>query len=220
MTETVTDARQSGKRQRVYVRQVSRYVLKAMSDERLETPTTIGARIALALKAEGRKIAPTEQQAGFTTGHLGRIIRGERGSTMVDIERMKVLADVLHVTPEWLILGVGPMRRGGREATPAEEAIVFARHAGCREDAIQAAWERFKGNESHMTAIDWALAIHNEANMLDRSGIQRPELTAEEKSRIQRAKKKLERVRERAEEEGKRDAALEDPGKRRAVGDK
>lgn len=180
--------------------------------------STIGERIAYALAEEGRKIGPTELQAGFTRGHLGRIIKGERGTATVDINRMRVLADLLHVTAPWLILGEGPMRREGRARTPAEEAMAFARQAGCREDAWLAAWERNKDREAEMTAMDWALAINNEAIRLDRSGVKRPEIAAEERQSIQRAKRKLERAKDRAVERAKANETAVVRGSRRASG--
>ena len=181
--------------------------------------STIGERVAFALSEEGRKIAPTELQAGFSKGHLGRIIKGERGSSTIDVSRMKVLADLLHVNASWLILGDGPVRREGRNRTPAEEAMAFARQAGCREDAWQAAWDRNKDREAEMSAMDWALAINAEAIRLDRSGVKRPEIAGAEQQAIQRTKRKLERAKERAVEGAKVDESTRGRSGRRAVGD-
>ncbi len=158
--------------------------------------SSIRDRIVYAMEAEGRKIGPTELQVGYSTGHLNRIMNGERAPT--DVDRLKALALVLNVQPAWLVLGEGPMRREGRGPTPAEEAMVFARQAGCREDAWQAAWERNKDREAEMSSMDWALAINAEAVRLDRTGVKRPEIAASEQKSIQRTKKKLDRAKQRA----------------------
>lgn len=179
---------------------------------------TIGARVRYALDLEGRKIGPTEQQAGYSAGHLGRIIRGERGSATVDIDRMRALAELLHVNPTWLILGEGTVRREGRERTPAEEAMAFARLAGCREDAWQAAWDRNKDRDAEMNAMDWALAINNEAVRLDRTGVKRPEVAASERKAIAQTKRKLDRAKQRHADVPVAVAEQTDAQRRRALG--
>lgn len=182
--------------------------------------STLAERVTFAMIAEGRerKVGPTEQQVGYSAGHLGRIMKGERGGTTVDVNRLKMLADLLHVERAWLVLGEGPMRREGRTPTPAEEAMTFAREAGCREDAWQEAWERNKDREAEMTAMDWALAINAEAVRLDRSGVKRPEIAASERAAIQRTKKKLERSKARKDEESKDATPTTSARPRRASG--
>lgn len=190
-------------------------------------PTSgLGDRIRQAIDAEGRGRSQNdlERQAGFKPGVLSRYINrrhtGEEGrSPTVDLDKLVALADLLHVRREWLLTGEGAMRREGRDETKFETAMVFARQAGCREDAIQLAWERHKQNEATMSELDWAMAFHTEATLLDRAGVKRPEVVRKEQESVQRTKKKLERaVEKRAEEEEQRAKVAPIPvGKRRAA---
>lgn len=149
-----------------------------------------GERILKAIEEEGRTINSTEEDLGMSRGHLGRIVRGERGTQTIDVELFANMAKLLHVNFEWLVLGEGPMRRGGRGPTSAEEAIRFARQAGAREDAIQSAWERNRDREDEMTSWDWVNVINGEAQRL--AGTPRPEHVRDQQRKIAREKKKLE----------------------------
>jgi hypothetical protein len=192
----------------------------------------LGDRIRQAIDEEGRGRSQNalEQQAGFKSGVLSRYIKWkppeneeeEGRSRTVDLDKLIALADLLHVRREWLLTGEGPMRREGRSQTRFEVAMVFARQAGCREDAIQLAWERLKQNEPNMTELDWAQAFHNEAMLLDRAGVKRPEKVKQEQGQIERVKRKKARALEKraAEEEAARANVVPLPaGKRRAAGD-
>lgn len=170
------------------------FVSMAASD-RLKPGTPLGERILHALAEEGRKVTPTEEELGISPGHLGRIIRGERWRDTIDPLLADRLAKKLHVRFEWLVLGEGPMRREGRDATVAEQAIRFAREAGCREDAIQAGWERNKDREPEMTVVDWVLVFNSEAQRL--VGTPRPEHVREAQRAISRTKKRLEKAQEK-----------------------
>lgn len=146
-----------------------------------------------ALEEEGRTQTSVERQIFPSQGQLSRIIYGERGTSTVDVDKMRALSDVLHVQFEWLVLGRGPMRRDGREKpTPAEEAMRFARLSGCREDAIQEAWDRLKNKAGEMSPMDWALAFDASARMLERAGVPRPEEVQTKQRAIAREKQKLE----------------------------
>lgn len=152
----------------------------------------LGARILEAIEAEGRTVNSTEVSLGMSRGHLGRITRGERASNTLDVDLFARMAKLLHVNFEWLVLGEGPMRRGGRAATNAEEAMRFARQSGAREDAVQAAWERNKDRDAEMTIWDWVNAINAEAMRL--ATVPRPEEVAAKKSAIARQKKRLQKL--------------------------
>lgn len=160
-----------------------------------DTPTTIGERLALALKTEGRTPNAVEEELGMSRGHVGRIIRGQRWSETIDVDQAKRIAALLHVTPSWLILGDGPMKRDGRGTTAAEAAIVFARYAGAREDAIRLAWEKHRDREAEMTAWDWTHAIDEAASALKTMGVPRPEVVRKKhrqtRALVQRKKKLL-----------------------------
>ncbi len=135
-----------------------------------------------------------ERKSGLGKGYLSRLIYGDRGGTSFNAAHMQALARELHVTFEWLVVGTGPMRREGRETTPAEQAITTARMLGAREDAIATAWDRNQDRESEMTADDWADAIKAEASRLDRAGVPRPEVSADKKDAIHRTKARLNRA--------------------------
>jgi transcriptional regulator with XRE-family HTH domain len=157
-------------------------------------PTDFGKRVLRALEEEGRSQNSAEREAGLGKGYLSRMIFGDRGGTSVHPQHMRELAKVLHVNFEWLVVGDGPMRRGGRDTTTAEQAITFARGQGAREDAIKSAWDRNQDRATDMTATDWLMAIDGEARRLDRAGVPRPEITADKREAIARTKKQLERA--------------------------
>lgn len=163
-------------------------------------PTDFGKRILDACAEEGRSPTSAERDARIPKGYLSRMIYGTRGVRALNTEYAQALARVLHVNFEWLVTGEGPMRRGGRGTTPAEQAIAFARAQGAREDAIRAAWTRHKDREAEMTAWDWVDAIGREVELLNRAGVPRPEVTHEHKVRIAREKKKLENAKNKEEE--------------------
>lgn len=131
-------------------------------------------------------------------GFLSSYNTGRRGKRTPDPHIVKLMATTFHVEFEWLLIGSGPVRRGGREATPAEAAMQFARTIGVREDAWAVAWERNKDRAENMSVEDWFTAIRAEAEHLTRSGVPRPEAVAQEhaeQAKIRRAKKKLEEAR-------------------------
>lgn len=136
---------------------------------------TLAKRIKHAIAEEGLSQNEVERRVGFG---LSRYTTGKRGGTTVSVDKMQALANVLHVEPVWLLLGEGHMRRGGRDMTPAEEAMVLARRSGIREEAWLAAWDRYRDRADEMTALDWALAIHTEAQLLSRSSPQSGEAMA------------------------------------------
>lgn len=156
---------------------------------------TLGERLKVAIKAEGRdgEVSQNEfeRQAGLKRGQLSTYARGKRGGSTIAVDKLRALADVLHVSFDWLAWGEGPMRKGGRDTTPAEEAIVLARRSGTREEAIQSAWERFRDREASMTPLDWAVAIHTEAQLLGRPALHSvtPIDTTEHPGRVDRPRK-------------------------------
>jgi len=172
-------------------------------------PTELGKRIRLALEEEGRSQNSAAEAAGFKGGYLSRLIYGSRGGTSMNPEHMRRLAKVLHVNFEWLVVGEGPMRREGRGTNAAEEAITSARAHGCREDALQSAWENNKDACPPLTFIEWIVAIDVEARRLDRAGVPRPEKVLEKQAATRRVKNKIKRNAE-ANNGGKLDDAAPD----------
>jgi transcriptional regulator with XRE-family HTH domain len=165
-------------------------------------PNEFGQRVIAAMKEEGHWTQNSlERAAGLGKGYLSRLIYGDRGGTSFNPQHMRALAKTLHVNFEWLVVGDGPMRRGGRATTTAEQAITAARALGCREDAIVAAWERNQDRASEMSAPDWTDAINTEAKRLDRAGVPRPEKAAEKREAILRTKKQLARETAKAAKE-------------------
>lgn len=82
------------------------------------------------------------------------------------------------------------MRRDGRATTRAEIAFKFAREAGAREDAIQAAWERNRDRESELSELDWVNAVNVETQRLNAAGIPRPEVVQDYQRKVVREKQK------------------------------
>ncbi len=137
---------------------------------------TIGERLRFALEKEGRSQGDAERALGASAkGLVSRYATGKRGGSTVHVDKWKALARYLHVEFDWLVSGDGPMRHGGRDTSPAEEAIVLARRSGTPEATVQSAWERYKDRVATMTALDWAVAIHNEEQVLARPAVQKPE---------------------------------------------
>lgn len=177
--------------------------MTASSDRNL---STIRERLAYALELEGREGNPLSQNAieaelmrrgliGKNRGYLSSLLSGRRGTQTMNVDVLGALADILHVRFEWLALGVGSVRRDGRiEATPAEQAIRFARENNCREDAIEGAWQHHRPREREMTVYDWITAIHAEAQLLNTRGVPRPEKIAEKHDKMQRLQKKKRRA--------------------------
>ncbi len=141
----------------------------------LDQLRTLADRLNYALDLEKKSQNEVEKQAGLGTGMFSRYANGKRGGTTVNIDKLVALADVLHVRAEWLVLGNGPVRRGGRDTTPAEEAMTLARLGGTPEEVWQATWDRFRDRADSMTALDWAAAIHQEAALLAKAAAHRVE---------------------------------------------
>jgi hypothetical protein len=147
---------------------------------------TLGARLDHAIKAAGYR-GPTAAEAALMRRHpeifkhrgfLSSYRTGRRGgmSARVDARHMKAIAELLHVSFEWLVVGSGPMRHGVRAETPFDEAVLTARDWGVRPDAFDRAWRRNQDRAAEMAQLDWLDAIRFEAHQLDREGVARPEV--------------------------------------------
>jgi transcriptional regulator with XRE-family HTH domain len=135
-----------------------------------------------------------------TRGFVSSYVNGRRGTARPDPKAIKLIAEFLHVSFEWLLIGSGSMRRGGRGETPAEEAMFTARDWGIRGDACDIAWDRNKDRENGMTQEEWFEAIRMEAERLERAGVPRPEKTVaaiEAQGKVRRQKGRLDRARKR-----------------------
>jgi hypothetical protein len=164
--------------------------------------STLGERLTFAIHKERHRGQNAVENALMTKfpdmfrsrGFLSSYIGGRRGAKNPDPRAMKAIADFLHVAFEWLILGSGPMRRGGRGDTPAEEALFIARDWGIRDDAWQVAWERNKDRSDELTAEEWFDAIRIEAELLDKKNVPRPESIVAVKDAQRRVRRAKERV--------------------------
>jgi transcriptional regulator with XRE-family HTH domain len=163
--------------------------------------STIGGRIRIALGLEGssqNKVETEMIRRGYwnSRGGMSSLISGRRGKTQPDPRTIAAIADILHVQFEWLLLGIGSMRRDGRvEGTSFEQAMVFARQANCREDAIQNVWTHNKTRDD-WTVFEWIAAINAEALALNARKVPRPEEVVDEQAAIRRQKKKIGRASE------------------------
>ncbi len=149
-----------------------------LSNDRVPQPKppsllkTRAERIAYALDIEKKSQAEVERKLGFSKGDMSKYASGQRGGSTVQVDKMAAVARELHVEFDWLVRGAGPMRPGGRDTTPAEEAMALARGSGTPGEACDLAWERYKDRVDTMTALDWAVAIHDEAQWLARRASQ------------------------------------------------
>lgn len=168
--------------------------------------STLGERLDFAIKREHHRTERAverglrERYPGYFkgSGFINRYVNGKRGTSTPDPRLIKMIADFLHVSFEWLLLGSGPMLRAGRGKTPAEEALFIARDWGIREDAWEVAWERNKDRADDMTAEEWFDAIRAEAEHLDKKQVPRPESVAAAKigqRRVRRAKERIQAAR-------------------------
>lgn len=173
------------------------FVSMAAKSDRKVSP--LGERVLKALDEEGRSQTAAEaamvDRGILSKGQLSSLISGRRGTKSINVEMLGAIADFLHVEFDWLARDKGPMKKGGKAASPVDEAVIFARRNGCREDAIDAALERNKDRIGQMTATELVFAFDEEARTLDRAKVPRPEVRRVERDRIARTKKQLERVR-------------------------
>lgn len=188
--------------------------------------STLGERMTFAIHKE-RHRGPTAVENALrvkyphvwrTRGFMSSYIKGRRGAARPDPKAIKLIADFLHVSFEWLLLGSGPIRRGGRGETAAEQAMFTARDWGIRGDACDIAWARNKDREATMSAEEWFDAIRLEAEQLDRAGVPRPEAVAatmDDQARVRRAHAKKKRAKNAPQEVGSVEADLD---RRRAAG--
>lgn len=178
----------------------------SMSASTLGEDSTLGERLTFAIHKERHRGQNAAENALMqkhpdlfrSRGFISSYVNGRRGKSYPDPRVMKVIADFLHVNFEWLVIGSGPMRKGGRGETPAEEALFIARDWGIREDAWKVAWDRNQDRAAEMTAEEWFDAIRIEAEHLDKKGIPRPESVVAAKDtqrRVRRVKDKIQRQR-------------------------
>jgi hypothetical protein len=188
--------------------------------------STLGERLTFAFHKErhrGSNALESALMAKYpevwrSRGFISSYISGRRGKNGPKPTHIKIIADFLHVSFEWLLLGSGPMRRGGRGDTAAEQAMFIARDLGIRDDAWEIAWARNKDREDSMSAEEWFDAIRIEAAHLEKSGVPRPEKIAakmDDQARVRRAHSKKKRA-QAAQKETRH--VVEDLAVRRAVG--
>lgn len=130
----------------------------------------------------------TERDAGLQRGYMSQVKSGKIRSPGPDV--IRALADYLHVQFEWLAIGRGPMREEAWASSPLESAMRFALLHGARQDAIDAAVDRYR-DAPDMTGNDWILAFNSEAIRLERAGVPRPEKVAAAQRKTRRLAKKL-----------------------------
>lgn len=168
---------------------------------------TLGERLQYAIAVERHRGPNAVENALLlkrpdlfrSRGFMSSYINGRRGSKNPKPEALKAIADYLHVAFEWLVLGSGPFRKGGRGETPLEEAIFISRDWGIREDAFPLAERTHAARAEEMTAEEWFDAIRSAAARLDRDGTPRPEAliaTRDVQASIRRTVKKTHQGRE------------------------
>lgn len=164
------------------------------------TPQTFGARLARAIELSGKTQTRTERECELGQGRIHRLLgKGKNPILSPGPELIRVLADYLGVTYEWLAIGRGRMRPAGWAPSPLEEAMTFAVRHGARRDAIDAAIERHRETPD-MTGNDWVLAFDVEARRLDKMGVPRPEVVQAAQRQTRRlAKKRAEQLAELAD---------------------
>lgn len=146
--------------------------------------TPFGERLHRAAEIEGTSVTKLSRDH-FDGPLLHRYVYGDRGEQVLEaVAKLYAVARTLHVNFEWLVLGEGPMRRDGRDDTPAEKAIAFARKNGAREDALKAAWEENSAHEKDWTVWQWVEAIDAKVRHLEREGVPRPEKVREHQKEI------------------------------------
>lgn len=176
--------------------------------------STLGERLLFAIHADHHR-GPTAAEAALmakypevfrSRGFLSSYISGRRGAKTPDPKVIKIIADFLHVTFEWLMIGSGPIRRDGRNpleaGTPFELAIFVARTLDIRPDAWDVAWERNRDRAAELTAVEWTELIRDEGLRLERAGIPRPETVAIKQEGLRRvgAKKRRQNARDATKE--------------------
>ncbi len=147
------------------------------ASKRGETEGDFAGRLAAAIAAEEKSPTRTGREAGLQEGYIFKLLGVAQAKQVLSPgpDVIRLLADYLNISYEWLAIGRGPMRYRGWAATPFEEARVFAKRHGLRDEAIRAAEERF-GSAQDMTAVDWVIAFDSEARRLDRVASPRPEV--------------------------------------------
>jgi transcriptional regulator with XRE-family HTH domain len=150
------------------------------------------------MAAEKKTPTRTEREAGIKRGYMTRLKSG--GVAAPTPETIRQLADYLRVSYEWLAIGRGPMRQDGWASSPLEEAMLFARRNGAREDAMLAAAERYRDDETVVTAWDWVMVFDAETRRLERAGVARPEVLAKKQASFRRVGAKKRRQKTAAEE--------------------
>lgn len=78
--------------------------------------STFPERLLEAMKARGYSQSRLEREAGFTAGHLSRLVNGK--GTAVEPETLARLNDCLKVNFEWLAIGRGHMDDVGQKLPP------------------------------------------------------------------------------------------------------
>lgn len=188
--------------------------LGSMSANELpDTPEDFAGRLALAIELKKITRSRTERESGLKRGRIQRLLGiGPKQIAAPGPETIRQLADYLGVSYEWLAIGRGPLRREGWAPSALEEATLFARSHGAREDAIRAATERYR-DEPDMDVWSWILAIDGEARRLERLNVPRPEVIAKGQARVRRIQSKKKR---RAQQESEELAAAASRARRGA----
>ncbi len=189
--------------------------------------STLGERLSFAIHKEHHRGSNAVENALMirhpelfrSRGFLSSYISGRRGTKgNPDPRAMKAIADFLHIAFEWLMIGSGPLRRGGRGDTSWEEAMFLARDWGYREDAIQIAWERNKDRAESMTPDECFKQIQLEGEQLDRAGVPKPAAIVAQKEGQARIRREKVNVARKKADRAAKPPANAPAGTRRAVG--
>lgn len=139
-------------------------------------------RLFAAIDYAGTTQTKTESDAKLPRGYISQVKSGK--IRQPGTEKIKQITDALRVVSfEWLARGNGSMRVAGAARSPLEDAQLFARRHGVREDAIAAAEERHAHDEP-MSGVDWIIAFDAEERRLERAGVPAPHVLIKRRKQL------------------------------------
>lgn len=192
MPQSVLSKSSAVKHQRLPRRYVS-LPFVSMNASRFGDDSTLADRMNLAIEAERPHRPEWERRGKFTQNQVERGLREKYPAVFTSRgfisdychsdkarpspSHIRLIADYLNVSVEWLLFGKGPMRTDVQQLTStAELARHFAALINTRDDAWQAAWARNRDRAESLTVGQWLDEIESEAKRLDKAGVPRPEV--------------------------------------------
>lgn len=143
-----------------------------MDTEQVET---LAQRLEKAMALAGDDDKPMTayrlgQLSEVTQSHIGKLLHGHRVN--VTGETGAKLAKALNVSTEWLLTGVGPMRRNDplSEVSPLEMAIYLEAER-VSSDAKRAATEWAQAHEVELDAYAWVAVLRDISRQLSEGAV-------------------------------------------------